>query len=562
MKFLTGKRNTLLITFIFSHILIAQPVSTRSDISIKQLATIGGPTVRIERDPVSGNLYLLENNGNIKRVNFNQDSSSAALETVYTSSDHGLNSTLGITFGPDGILYLVANETNQQNQNFGTGIIKKGTSVSPGSEQRTWLVLAQTIEYAYGRAYNHRMSGIIVSPDNNYIYVNSGARTDHGEEREVAGLRETGLTSIILKLPVNGDSIVLQDDREWLRTNGYLMAEGIRNDFDFAYGPNGDLFSVENSGDRDDPEEMNWIREGHHYGFPWRIGGNRTPQQDTPYVPQNDPLLNPNAWGGGPGQLYVTFSNDPEYPKPPDGVVLTEPVASYGPDADRFRDTVTGTIKNASDLGTSISTFTSHRSPNGIVFDADSVLSDDLAGGAFVISFSDAAWLEAPGDDGEDILHLALTKIGDENYSAVVTRLVSNLSNPLGIEMVHNKLFVVETGLWGNNSPKLLEITLPLKGTVGINQDKTTLTNFELFQNYPNPFNPETIIKYQLANESKVSLKVYDVLGKEKAVLVNEVQHAGLHQVKFNASGLPTGVYFYTLNSEQFNKTMKFLLMK
>ncbi|MGE5848268.1 MAG: T9SS type A sorting domain-containing protein, partial [Ignavibacteria bacterium] len=230
--------------------------------------------------------------------------------------------------------------------------------------------------------------------------------------------------------------------------------------------------------------------------------------------------------------------------------------------ADRFRDTVTGTIKNASDLGTSISTFTSHRSPNGIVFDADSVLSDDLAGGSFVISFSDAAWLEAPGDDGEDILHLALTKIGDENYSAAVTRLVSNLSNPLGIEMVHNKLFVVESGLWGASSPKLWEITLPLKGTVGINQDKTTLTNFELFQNYPNPFNPETIIKYQLANEGKVSLKVFDILGKEKAVLVNEIQNAGLHQIEFNASNLSSGVYFYTLNAGDFSKTLKLLLVK
>ncbi|MGE5810922.1 MAG: PQQ-dependent sugar dehydrogenase, partial [Ignavibacteria bacterium] len=416
MTFLPCKRNILLMTFIFSHILIAQPVSTRSDISIKQLATIGGPTVRIERDPVSGNLYLLENNGNIKRVNFNQDSSSATLETVYTQSDHGLGNTLGIAFDSDGTLYIVGNSPRIQGS-AGVGSIVRGIPDMPGSENRIWNTLAVTVSYWYGYDYNHRMSGIIVSPDNNYIYVNSGARTDHGEEREVAGLRETGLTSIILKLPVNGDSIVLQDDREWLQTNGYLMAEGIRNDFDFAYGPNGDLFSVENSGDRDDPEEMNWVREGHHYGFPWRIGGNRTPQQDTPYVPQNDPLLNPNAWGGGPGQLYVTFSNDPEYPKPPDGVVLTEPVSSYGPDADRFRDTITGTIKNASDLGTTISTFTSHRSPNGIVFDADSVLSDDLAGGAFVISFSDASWLEAPGDDGEDILHLALTKIGDENYS-------------------------------------------------------------------------------------------------------------------------------------------------
>ncbi|HVO73242.1 MAG TPA: T9SS type A sorting domain-containing protein [Ignavibacteriaceae bacterium] len=550
----------LILGFLVSRILSAQPVSSRSDISIKQLATVGGTTVRLEKDPVSGNLYLLEYNGNIKRVIFNEDSSSATFETVYSSADHGLNSTLGITFGPDGALYLVGNETNPQDQNFGTGVIKKGIPVNPGSEERTWSTLAQTVEYAYGKAYNHRMSGVIVSTDAAHIYVNSGARTDHGEEREVPGLRETGLTSIILKLPVDGDSIVLQDDREWLRTNGYLMAEGIRNDFDLAYGPNGDLFSVENSGDRDDPEEMNWIREGHHYGFPWNIGGNRTPQQDTPYVPQQDPLLNPGAFGGG--NLYATFYNDPNYPHPPEGVTFTSAVLNMGPDADRFRDTATGQIKNASDLGLSISTFTTHRSPDGIVFDNDSLLSGDLSGGAFVISLNNASWLSAPGDDGEDLLHIALTKNGD-NYTAQVTRIVSAFRDPLGIEIAGNKLYIAETGLWSrNNNPKLWEVDLPMKGTTGVNENSSLLKTYKLYQNYPNPFNPETIIKYELGSEARVSLKIYDVLGKEKALLVNEFENPGLHQVKFNASALPSGVYFYTLNAGDFSKTMKLLLMK
>jgi len=446
-----------LFIFIITSLLKAQPIPTRSDIGIRELATSNSSSVRIVHDPSTGNLYTLENDGDIKRVDFVTDSSSVSFTTVYTSADHGITLTLGLEFGLDGTLFLVGNETNQSNNQLGSGIIVKGIPVSAGSEDRTWSIIAQTVEYSYGNTYNHRMSGIAVDPGGQYIYVNSGARTDHGEERQ--GMREAGLTSIILKLPVNGDNILLQDDREWLRTHGYLMAEGIRNDFDLAFNAAGDLFSVENSGDRDDPEEMNWIREGHHYGFPWRLGGDNTPQQYSPYNPMNDPLLNPNAWGGG--NLYATFYNDSNYPARPEGITFSEPVMNEGPDADKFRDTVSGDPKDASDLGMAITTFTTHRSPDGIVFDKDSLLSANLAGGAFVISLNSSSLAAPLGDTGQDLLHMALTKNG-ENYIAHTTKLVTGFHAPLGIEIVGNKLFVIETGLWnGNSNHSLWEITLP-----------------------------------------------------------------------------------------------------
>ena len=317
-----GKGYVLYFVFIYITSHFAQPVSTRQDIQIRELATVGTNSIRIKLDPFTGNLYILENDGDIRRVNFEQ--TAVSFTTVYKASDHGVSNALGMAFGSDGTLYIVGNETNQSNNQLGKGIIVKGSPVSFGSEERTWTILAETVEYLYGFTYNHRMSGIAVDPNGDFIYVNSGARTDHGEVRE--GFREIGLTSIILKLPTNGENITLQDDREWLRTNGYLMAEGIRNDFDLAFDGNGNLFSVENSGDRDDPEEMNWIQEGHHYGFPWIIGGDVTPQQFTPYEPRNDSLLSRNAWGGG--NLYATFSNDPSYPPPPEGVTFTNPIRS------------------------------------------------------------------------------------------------------------------------------------------------------------------------------------------------------------------------------------------
>lgn len=87
-------------------------------------------------------------------------------------------------------------------------------------------------------------------------------------------------------------------------------------------------------------------------------------------------------------------------------------------------------------------------------------------------------------------------------------------------------------------------------------------TGYELNQNYPNPFNPNTMISFQLAANSDVSLKVYDLLGREVATLVDNRMNAGTHQVRFEASGLSSGVYLYTLETPEFSSTRKMLLIK
>jgi hypothetical protein len=85
---------------------------------------------------------------------------------------------------------------------------------------------------------------------------------------------------------------------------------------------------------------------------------------------------------------------------------------------------------------------------------------------------------------------------------------------------------------------------------------------FALEQNYPNPFNPTTVISYQLPVAGNVSLKVYDVLGKEVMTLVNGRQEAGAYNLNFNASNLSSGVYFYRLQSGNFVSTKKMMLVK
>ncbi len=89
-----------------------------------------------------------------------------------------------------------------------------------------------------------------------------------------------------------------------------------------------------------------------------------------------------------------------------------------------------------------------------------------------------------------------------------------------------------------------------------------TPTQFSLMQNYPNPFNPTTEISYQLSESSFVTLKVYDILGREVAALVNGHQSPGIHNVTFDASRLPTGVYFYRLDAGTHVATRKMLMIK
>ena len=89
-----------------------------------------------------------------------------------------------------------------------------------------------------------------------------------------------------------------------------------------------------------------------------------------------------------------------------------------------------------------------------------------------------------------------------------------------------------------------------------------TPIKFSLSQNYPNPFNPSTIIKYSLPKQSYVTLKVYDILGKEVRSLVDEEKPAGNYQVEFYAADLPSGVYFYRVQAGSFNQVRKMLLIK
>jgi hypothetical protein len=96
----------------------------------------------------------------------------------------------------------------------------------------------------------------------------------------------------------------------------------------------------------------------------------------------------------------------------------------------------------------------------------------------------------------------------------------------------------------------------------GISDATPRKQSFRLEQNYPNPFNPSTIIRYTLEKQTYVQLKVYDMLGKEVAILVEGEQKSGLHEVSFSAEGLSAGVYIYRLRSGERTESRKMILLK
>ncbi len=95
-----------------------------------------------------------------------------------------------------------------------------------------------------------------------------------------------------------------------------------------------------------------------------------------------------------------------------------------------------------------------------------------------------------------------------------------------------------------------------------IDKELNSIGDFSLSNNYPNPFNPSTTIKYQLPEPGLVTIKVYDVLGNEIATLVNEEKPAGNFEIEFDGTGLPSGIYFYRLQTESYAETKKMVLLK
>lgn len=134
-------------------------------------------------------------------------------------------------------------------------------------------------------------------------------------------------------------------------------------------------------------------------------------------------------------------------------------------------------------------------------------------------------------------------------------------------DVMYNNQFLVLGGFDSTGfAVDFVEEIIPLGPVTEVNEQFTQITEYFLGQNYPNPFNPITNIQYRIVDFGLVTLKVYDVLGNEVITLVNEEKEPGNYSVQFNMSSIKSfpssGMYFYTLKSEEYSQTKKMILLK
>lgn len=522
------------------------PEAIHPGITIESALSAVGTPVRLGYDQSSGDLYFLTINGDIYRVR--PPFSNLNSERVYTASDHGISSnTLGFLVTPDGTLFVVGSRPEGSNNR---GVIVRGTPDGGGSH--TWETVAETVLYETSATpFDHNFNGIALSPDGTTLFVNSGSRTDHGEiqanNNQYPGVREVPLTSAIFRIPADAKDLVLPADEQSLRDQGFWFADGFRNSFDLAFDAAGNLFATENSGDRSDSEELNWVREDRHYGFPWRMGTNDTPQQSQPYNPTFDRLLPPTAFAVVNG----FFNNDPTYPARPAGS-FTDPVENMGPDADRYQDDRTGVILDASDRGESIGTFTAHRSPLGLVFDTTGELPGPFSRKAFVLSWTgpNDQLLGPFGDEGGDMLMMDLSQEGD-NFQSVTTRIIKQFSNPIDAVQIGTDIYVLEMG-GGRN---IWRVSFSGATSVESLTEPTAVLRMNV---YPNPSNGNSILRVDMNSPGDLNVAIYDVLGREVAVAYSGgVRSAGNQTINLSSFSFPPGMYLIRASSGASSRSLK-----
>jgi hypothetical protein len=153
---------------------------------------------------------------------------------------------------------------------------------------------------------------------------------------------------------------------------------------------------------------------------------------------------------------------------------------------------------------------------------------------------------------------------GVDNYNGPLSGCLPTPATAFTVPKTGTYYLVVKGGCGGGGIMDVLLDNLKLTGTlVSVkNEAASVIKTFSLQQNYPNPFNPNTKFSYQMCKTALVSIKVYDLLGREVATLVNEVKQAGSYPIEWDATRYSSGVYFYRMQTGSFVDVKKMVLMK
>lgn len=461
---------------------------------------------KLALDPISKHLFYTSSDGKIYEVFEAMGSDSLR----FTASQHGLTRLQGLCF-LDSTMYLAGNIWYATT---GIGMIVKGKLQANGS--RVWTTMVSTEAYPTSSSSgDHGFTAINVDPSHQYVYFSGGSRTSFGEVESnngnFPGMREQALTSKIYRVPIDAENLYWPNDSSFLSASGYVFAEGTRNAYDMAWNAQNHLFAVDNAGDRDDPEELNWIQEGHHYGFPWRIGGNVNPMTNPTYDASQDPLI--NHLNGA--YLAGHFAPDPSFPPIPAGIQFTEPLIHYGHAADFFKDETSGDILRASEADTFLRTFTAHRSPLGLIIDRDSLMYGAFKGKSFVMSFM-------PGGDStgytplspwgspcpfvDSSRELVMMDIQYDDVLSDYTLRSSNIATgfylPVDVEQLGNSLYIIE------NNGVLWKLEFPIGTT------EPPICYADGLFVYPNPFSASCQVYYPNPNNESRFIRLFSANGQ------------------------------------------------
>jgi hypothetical protein len=497
---------TIFIQFMLYELASAQRVQAlTNDIFVDSILLAKPWASKLALDPISKHLFYCGSNGNIYEV-----FEAAQTDSLrFTNQDHSLTRLQGMCF-MDSTLFLSGNIWYSTT---GIGLIMKGILQPDGT--RIWSTVLSTQAYpTSGPSGDHGFTGLNIDPQQQFLYFSSGSRTSFGEVQTnngaFPGLREQALTSKIFRIPVSAENIYLFNDSTFLDTCGYVFAMGTRNAYDMAWNAQEHLFAIDNAGERDDPEELNWIQEGHHYGFPWRIGGNLNPLTNPNFNAAQDPLINPQ----NSAYLEGHFNADPNFPQIPSGLQFTEPLSNYGAAADYYKNETTGKIEKSSESGTPVKSFTPHRSPLGLVIDKNKALGSVYSGKGFVMSFM-------PGGDSTGfspispwgspcpfvdpsrelvMMNLYYDSLNND-YAIQTSNIVTGFYLPVDAEQVGNSIYIIE------NNGVLWKIRFPAPNVIPTCAEKGLFV-------YPNPSAAALNLYYPNPNQQERYFELLTLDGK------------------------------------------------
>lgn len=526
---------TIFIQFMLYELASAQRVQAlTNDISVDSILLAKPWVSKLALDPISKHLFYCGSNGNIYEV-----FEAAQTDSLrFTNQDHSLTRLQGMCF-MDSTLFLSGNIWYSTT---GIGLIMKGILQPDGT--RIWSTVLSTEAYpTSGPSGDHGFTGLNIDPQQQFLYFSSGSRTSFGEVQTnngaFPGLREQALTSKIFRIPVSAENIYLYNDSTFLDTCGYVFAMGTRNAYDMAWNAQDHLFAIDNAGERDDPEELNWIQEGHHYGFPWRIGGNLNPLTNPNYNAAQDPLINPQ----NSAYLEGHFNADPNFPQIPSGLQFTEPLSNYGAAADYYKNETTGKIEKSSESGTPVKTFTPHRSPLGLVIDKNKALGSVYSGKGFVMSFM-------PGGDSTGfspispwgspcpfvdpsrelvMMNLYYDSLNND-YAIQTSNIVTGFYLPVDAEQVGNSIYIIE------NNGVLWKIRFPAPNVIPTCAEKGLFV-------YPNPSAAALNLYYPNPNQQERYFELLTLDGK----LLYRSANFNTEFYKSEALNYPQGCYYIQL---------------